>query len=100
MPELFSRNKYYEFYITKISFREIQEQLKKDVAELRRKIPNFQPGLAIVQVGGREDSNVYIRMKIKAACEIGIKATHIRLPRSTTESEVPPLLSTGFTVFF
>lgn len=41
-----------------------------------------------MQVGDREDSNVYIRMKIKAATEIGIKAEHIRLPKSTTEYEV------------
>lgn len=69
-------------------FQEIKEQLRNEVTELKRKLPGFQPGLAIVQVGGREDSNVYIRMKIKAAAEIGIKATHVQLPRSTTESEV------------
>lgn len=37
-------------------------------------------------------------MKIKAASEIGIKATHIRLSRSTTESEVSLLLQTAFAV--
>ncbi|KAJ8940749.1 hypothetical protein NQ314_010611 [Rhamnusium bicolor] len=67
---------------------EIRNQLRNDVADIKKKLPNFQPGLAIVQVGGREDSNVYIRMKIKAASDIGIKANHIKLPRSTTESEV------------
>lgn len=40
------------------------------------------------QVGNREDSNVYIRMKMKTAEEIGIKASNIRLPNSTTEQEV------------
>jgi hypothetical protein len=44
--------------------------------------------LAIVQVGAREDSNVYIRMKIKAASQIGIEATHVKLPRTITEAEV------------
>ena len=44
--------------------------------------------MAIVQVGGREDSNVYIRMKIKAASEIGINATHVKLPNTTTEQEL------------
>lgn len=48
----------------------------------------FVPGLRIVQVGGREDSNVYIRMKIKAAQEIGINAVHVQLPRSITEVEL------------
>lgn len=69
-------------------FREIRQNLAKDVAKLRETLPGFQPGLAIVQVGGREDSNVYIRMKIKAACEIGMKAEHVKLPRNTTEIEV------------
>ncbi|KAH8312465.1 hypothetical protein KR044_010866, partial [Drosophila immigrans] len=46
------------------------------------------PGLRIVQVGDRRDSNVYIRMNIKAATEIGIQAEHVRLPRSTTELEL------------
>ena len=40
------------------------------------------------QVGGREDSNVYIRMKLKAAELIGIKASCLSLPRSTSQSEL------------
>ena len=62
--------------------------MTKDVAALKSKLPNFTPGLAIVQVGGREDSNVYIRMKIKAATEIGIKAHHVKLPNTITETEL------------
>ncbi|XP_043482868.1 C-1-tetrahydrofolate synthase, cytoplasmic [Leptopilina heterotoma] len=68
--------------------KEIRESLKKDVAQLKEKLPNFTPGLAIVQVGGREDSNVYIRMKINAANEIGIKANHMKLPNTITETEL------------
>lgn len=48
----------------------------------------FRPGLAIVQVGDRLDSNVYIRMKLKAADEIGIEAKHIQVPSSITEREL------------
>lgn len=68
--------------------REIRESLAKDVLALREKLPDYSPGLAIVQVGGREDSNVYIRMKIKAASEIGIVANHVKLPNTTTEMEL------------
>ncbi|XP_049811826.1 C-1-tetrahydrofolate synthase, cytoplasmic isoform X1 [Schistocerca nitens] len=68
--------------------KEIRESLAKDVANIKNELPHFKPGLAIVQVGGREDSNVYIRMKIKAATEIGIEATHIKLPKSITEIEL------------
>lgn len=54
----------------------------------QQKLPGSAPGLAIVQVGGRQDSNVYIRMKIKAAAEIGINAEHVQLPKSTSEHEL------------
>ncbi|CAO1428944.1 unnamed protein product [Diamesa hyperborea] len=68
--------------------KEIRETLKKNVTALGKELPGFRPGLAIVQVGGREDSNVYIRMKMKAATEIGIKAEHIQLPKTITEAEL------------
>uniref|UniRef100_A0A1I8MEB1 C-1-tetrahydrofolate synthase, cytoplasmic n=2 Tax=Musca domestica TaxID=7370 RepID=A0A1I8MEB1_MUSDO len=67
---------------------EIRESLKQKVADIKKDLPDFNPGLCIVQVGGREDSNVYIRMKIKAAKEIGIEAQHLQLPRTTTEIEL------------
>jgi len=64
---------------------EVREGLKKQVEELKNNDPNFKAGLVIVQVGGREDSNVYIRMKLKAAEEIGITASCLKLDRSTTQ---------------
>ncbi|KAI5740437.1 hypothetical protein M8J76_003852 [Diaphorina citri] len=67
---------------------DIREGLKERVKKLKERLPDFEPGLAIVQVGGREDSNVYIRMKMKAAKEIGIDAQHVKLPRSITEIEL------------
>jgi len=74
--------------------RSIREELRNDVGGFRKQLPNFVPGLRIVQVGGREDSNVYIRMKIKAATEIGIEAAHVQLPRSITEVELLDKVST------
>lgn len=66
----------------------MREVMAGEVKELKKILPNFTPKLAIVQVGGREDSNVYIRMKIKAATEIGMEAEHVKLPKSTTQHEV------------
>ncbi|TTC73829.1 C-1-tetrahydrofolate synthase, cytoplasmic [Bagarius yarrelli] len=43
---------------------------------------------ANTNVGNRDDSNLYISMKLKAAAEIGINATHMRLPQTATEDEV------------
>jgi methylenetetrahydrofolate dehydrogenase (NADP+)/methenyltetrahydrofolate cyclohydrolase/formyltetrahydrofolate synthetase len=68
--------------------KQIQADLKAEVAQIKQEVPEFSPGLAIVQVGGREDSNVYIRMKIKAATEIGIDAKQIKFPKTITESEL------------
>eukprot|EP00049_Salpingoeca_infusionum_P017983 m.355260 g.355260 ORF g.355260 m.355260 type:complete len:927 (-) comp17207_c0_seq1:155-2935(-) len=67
---------------------EIRESCRVRIDELKASHPTFAPHLAIVQVGGREDSAVYIRNKIKAGEEAGIKVTHIHLDKSTTEDEV------------
>lgn len=44
--------------------------------------------LIILKVGDREDSNVYIKQKLKNADTVGIKATHVKLPQTTTQTEV------------
>ncbi|XP_034834085.1 C-1-tetrahydrofolate synthase, cytoplasmic isoform X1 [Maniola hyperantus] len=68
--------------------RSIENDLRQQVSDMRRLSASFQPRMAIVQVGGREDSNVYIRMKLKAAENIGIIAEHIKLPRDCTQTEL------------
>uniref|UniRef100_A0A672Q5A8 methenyltetrahydrofolate cyclohydrolase n=1 Tax=Sinocyclocheilus grahami TaxID=75366 RepID=A0A672Q5A8_SINGR len=68
--------------------RQVKERLKKEVAEMKNQFPGFRPGLVVLQVGDRDDSNLYISMKLKAAAEIGINANHIRLPETATEDEV------------
>ncbi|XP_038677930.1 C-1-tetrahydrofolate synthase, cytoplasmic isoform X1 [Scyliorhinus canicula] len=67
---------------------QVRERLKNEVIQMKEHAPDFRPGLAILQVGGRDDSNLYISMKLKAAAEIGMNANHIRLPQSATEDEV------------
>uniref|UniRef100_A0A663LWZ3 C-1-tetrahydrofolate synthase, cytoplasmic n=1 Tax=Athene cunicularia TaxID=194338 RepID=A0A663LWZ3_ATHCN len=49
---------------------QVRERLKKQVVEMKEKFPGFRPGLAILQVGNRDDSNLYINMKLKAAAEV------------------------------
>jgi methylenetetrahydrofolate dehydrogenase (NADP+) / methenyltetrahydrofolate cyclohydrolase / formyltetrahydrofolate synthetase len=41
-----------------------------------------------VQAGARPDSNVYVRMKTKAAEEVGILHKHITLPAEATVDEI------------
>lgn len=67
---------------------EIRSTLKEEIEKINETNPKFLPGLAIVQVGDREDSNVYIKMKVKNSGEIGMNAQHIKLPKSTTQNEV------------
>ncbi|XP_019335516.1 C-1-tetrahydrofolate synthase, cytoplasmic isoform X2 [Alligator mississippiensis] len=68
--------------------REVRDRVKNQVAVMKKKFPDFKPGLAILQVGNRDDSNLYISVKLKAAAEIGIDANHIKLPNTATEAEV------------
>ncbi|KAM4625652.1 C-1-tetrahydrofolate synthase, cytoplasmic [Polymixia lowei] len=67
---------------------QVRGRLKKEVEQMKAQDPNFKPGLVVLQVGDRDDSNLYISMKIKAAEEIGINATHMKLPKTATEDEV------------
>lgn len=65
---------------------ELRQTLAAKVREIQAKSPAFQPTLTIVQVGGREDSNVYIRMKVKAGEEVGVRVNHLQLPKYGTFS--------------
>ncbi|XP_032882347.1 C-1-tetrahydrofolate synthase, cytoplasmic-like [Amblyraja radiata] len=67
---------------------QVRERLKNEVNQMKEQAPGFRPGLAILQVGDRDDSNLYISMKLKAAAEIGMNANHMRLPKTITEDEV------------
>eukprot|EP00111_Clytia_hemisphaerica_P019864 TCONS_00058558-protein len=70
--------------------RRIRDQIKIDVSQLNSET-GLTPGLAIVQVGNREDSNVYVRTKLKFAQQLGMNAEILKLPNTSTEQE---LLST------
>lgn len=70
-----------------ISGKEVADEIR---AKLKVIVESLQvkPKLAIVQVGGREDSNVYIKMKIQFAESIGASAELIKLSRDVSESEL------------
>lgn len=68
--------------------RETKIGLKKQTDALAEHFNGFKVHLVIVQVGGRDDSNVYIRQKIKSAAEVGVKASHIQYPKTITQTEV------------
>ncbi|PAA86281.1 hypothetical protein BOX15_Mlig000525g1 [Macrostomum lignano] len=65
---------------------DVKSAIKTKIDEVRQTVPNFTPGLAIVQVGDRQDSNVYIGQKLKSATEVGITAKHVKLGTDISES--------------
>jgi methylenetetrahydrofolate dehydrogenase (NADP+)/methenyltetrahydrofolate cyclohydrolase len=64
----------------------LAERLRAEVAEEVKKIGHI--GLVTVLVGDDPASDVYIRLKHKAATEAGFDATDLRLPADTTEDDL------------
>ena len=63
-------------------------------AELKEKIEKNEkkPGLAVVIVGEDPASRIYVRNKIRACEELGIRSYSYELPEHTTQSELENLL--------
>ncbi|CAG8532073.1 8054_t:CDS:10, partial [Racocetra fulgida] len=59
-----------------------------EVYQLKRRYPSFNPRLAIVQVGNREDSAAYVRQKEQAAKEAGIDFILQKKNESITADEL------------
>jgi len=64
----------------------LAERIRGEIAEEVRELGEI--GLATVLVGDDPASDIYIRLKHKAAAEAGIKAKDIRLASQTTEEEL------------
>jgi methylenetetrahydrofolate dehydrogenase (NADP+)/methenyltetrahydrofolate cyclohydrolase len=67
--------------------RDIREELGERVAGLKDE-KGLVPGLAVVLVGDDPASQVYVRMKGKAADEAGIHSRQITLPGDTSQDEL------------
>ena len=65
----------------------IRAEIKSKVDDLKRRTGRV-PGLAVVIVGERKDSQTYVRMKRKACEEVGIASFHCELPGTATEEEI------------
>ena len=66
---------------------ELREDLKKEVFELKSKY-NKAPGLTVILIGDMAPSQIYVRMKEKAANEVGLKSEIIRYPGEVEEKIV------------
>ncbi|KAH7655010.1 Tetrahydrofolate dehydrogenase/cyclohydrolase protein [Dioscorea alata] len=67
--------------------KDIHGEIADEVRSLSEKYGKV-PGLAVVIVGTRKDSQSYVRMKRKACAEVGIKSFDIDLPEDVSEDEV------------
>ena len=65
----------------------LREELKTKIASLKK-----APGLAVVIVGSNPASQIYVRNKIKACAEIGIRSYSYELPETATQKEVEKTL--------
>lgn len=50
--------------------RSVRNETKDKILAIKEKYPHFNPHLAMIQVGNREDSSIYVKMKDKAAKEV------------------------------
>ena len=74
----------------------VAAQIKQEVtAEVEQMVQTsgYRPCLAAVRVGDDPASAVYVRNKIKASEEIGIRSEHHALPESTTTAELLDVIS-------
>ena len=74
-----------------ISGRDLSETMRAEIAEdaaAFRRDTGTAPGLAVVLVGADPASEVYVRMKGKAADRAGFVSKQITLPAETPEDEV------------
>lgn len=68
----------------------LREELRAEVADMKSR--GVVPGLTVVLVGEDAASQVYVRMKGKAADELGMKSETIRLPADTSEADLLSLI--------
>ncbi|KAL0544723.1 hypothetical protein IC582_019845 [Cucumis melo] len=81
---------------TVIDGRVIAEEITSGITSEVRRMKNATgniPGLAVIMVGQRRDSQTYVRNKIAACEEAGIKSEISNLPEDCTEDQVLNALS-------
>jgi len=67
--------------------REIRAEVARDVAELKKRTGRA-PGLAAVLVGDDPASQVYVRNKVAACAEVGIRSDEVRLEASIPQERL------------
>ncbi|CAD5190221.1 unnamed protein product [Musa acuminata subsp. malaccensis] len=66
---------------------QIKNEVAAEIARMKDTI-GIVPGLAVILVGSRKDSQTYVRNKKKACKAVGINSYEVNLPEDCTEEEV------------
>lgn len=69
----------------------LSQELKNKINQSHEKYKRF-PSLAVIQCGDYGPSQIYVKNKIKACHEVGIKSQSYNLPSHTLESELKDLI--------
>ena len=65
----------------------VRLEIKQKVEELVA-VHHLRPGLGVVIVGDRKDSQTYVRMKKKAAAEVGLHSIVVEMPGDSTQQQI------------
>ncbi|KAG0768105.1 hypothetical protein G6F57_003813 [Rhizopus arrhizus] len=68
--------------------QDIRDKIKEEITLMKSKYPQYAPCLAVIQVGNRDDSTVYVSMKEKAAQAAGIQFIYKKLPEDISQMEL------------
>jgi 5,10-methylene-tetrahydrofolate dehydrogenase/methenyl tetrahydrofolate cyclohydrolase len=71
----------------KLVAKQIREEVGVEIARMKD-ATGVVPGLAVILVGSRKDSQTYVRNKKKACEAVGIKSYEVNLPEDCSEYEV------------
>lgn len=71
----------------KLIAQNIKQELAGEIASLKSKTGKV-PGLAVILVGSRKDSETYVRSKKKGCKEVGIESFERVLPENASEEEI------------
>jgi methylenetetrahydrofolate dehydrogenase (NADP+)/methenyltetrahydrofolate cyclohydrolase len=66
--------------------RRIRAELRERAAGLAAR--GTQPGLAVIIVGDNPASKAYVRNKVMACGDVGVRSQHLELPEATSEAEL------------
>lgn len=81
----------YKIIDGKLISAEIRQSIKANIAQFKDRYLK-EIGLAVVLVGENQASQIYVRNKIKACEEVGIKSSAFYLPENAKQEEVEDLM--------